>query len=286
VCLNHGSHRHRVSVGEAGTASRVPGNRTTARVSFTRRGFVAALLAGVSSTALVACDPADIGGMFVSEDQVEQMGVETWERIRAETPASDNRSYQERSRQVADRILSAAGEDPGAWEVQVFAPDEANAFALPGNKIGLYDGIFRFIDNDDQLAAVIGHEIGHNQAQHAQERISTQLATEFGLQLVSAALQVGNVGYANEVAALLGAGAQFGVILPYNRNQELEADRIGLRNMAQAGYDPRAAIQLWENMRQAGARPPEFLSTHPAPEARIEALERMMPEALELYRGA
>ncbi|HET6519618.1 MAG TPA: M48 family metallopeptidase [Geminicoccaceae bacterium] len=242
-------------------------------------------LAGTGGTLLVGCaDGTGLGLSLVSAEQVEELGLESWERIRAETPASNNRSYRQRAERISNRILGAAGENPNAWETVVFRGDEANAFALPGNKIGVYEGMFRFAQNDDQLAAVIGHEVGHNQAEHARERLSTAAATQAGLQLVSAALQVGNIGYANEIAGLLGAGAQYGVILPYGRNQELEADRIGLGNMAQAGYDPRAAIELWQNMRQAGGGPPTFLSTHPAPDDRIAQLQELMPEALEIYQ--
>lgn len=252
-----------------------------------RRRFL--VLAGAGGLVLTGCGPGatGLGLNLVPQEQVAQMGEETWERLRAEEPASDNREYQERAERIARRILEAAGEDPGAWEIVVFQGDEANAFALPGNKMGLYEGMFEVAEDDAQLAAVIGHEIGHNQAEHAAERVSSQVATQAGLQLVSAALQMGDIGYANAIAGALGAGVQYGVLMPYNRNQELEADEIGLRNMAQAGYDPRAAIALWENMRDAAdTRAPEFLSTHPAPDARIEALEEMMPAALELYESA
>ena len=269
--------------GARGVAPARGGGLGTARLG--RREFVTALVGVGGTAALAGCaGGTGLGLNLVSADQVEQAGLESWERIREETPASNNRSYQQRAEQISSRILRAAGENPGAWETVVFRGDEPNAFALPGGRIGVFEGMFRVAENDDQLAAVIGHEVGHNQAEHARERLSTAVATQAGLQLVSAALQVGNIGYANEIAALLGAGAQFGVILPYGRNQELEADRIGLRNMAQAGYDPRTAIQLWENMRQAGGTPPAFLSTHPAPDDRIAQLQELMPEALEIYQ--
>ena len=274
VCLNHAVHSRR---------AHVAGARASGCAALSRRRLVQLLLAGASMPALAACDPGSVGQMFVSEDQVEQMGVETWDRMRDELPASDNRAYRRRAQEVTERILRAAGERPGDWEIRVFEGDEVNAFALPGNKIGIYEGMFRYAEDDDQLAAVIGHEIGHNQAQHAQQRLARELGTQAGLQLVSAALQVGDIGYANQIAGLLGAGAQFGILLPYSRDQELQADEIGLRNMARAGYDPRGAVRLWENMSRQ-ARPPDFISTHPAPEGRIEALEEMMPDAMELYR--
>jgi predicted Zn-dependent protease len=146
--------------------------------------------------------------------------------------------------------------------------------------------LFEYAQTEDQLAAVIGHEIGHVQAQHPAERVNTEVTTQGAVQLVSAALQLGNIQYANAIAGALGAGAQYGVLLPYSRDQELEADRIGLRNMAQAGYDPRAAVELWQNMQSAGGGPPAFLSTHPAPAQRIEQLQELMPEALEVYEAS
>jgi predicted Zn-dependent protease len=258
----------------------------TRAAEMSRRGFMVALV-GFSGTALVACvgpGQTGLGLGLVSAEQVEQLGVQSWEQIRAEVPVSKNTTYQRALRQVSTNILTAIGENPASWETVVFASKEANAFALPGNKIGVYEGMFAIATNVDELAAVVGHEIGHNQAEHARERLDSAAATQTGVQLLGAALQIGNISYANEIAGLLGAGVQYGLILPYSRNQELEADSIGLINMAQAGYDPRAAIKLWQNMQAAGERAPEFLSTHPAPESRIAALEAKMPEALSYYR--
>jgi predicted Zn-dependent protease len=278
VCLYCGAVAHPVVL--PGTLETVP---APARDGPTRRHFMVAL-AGAGGAVLTGCAP---GFLLVSEEQVEQLGLETWERIRRETPVSREQDRQQTAQAITRDLLLAAGEDPAAWEVVVFARPEANAFAIPGNKIGVFDGMFELVADAPQLAAVIGHEIGHNQAQHAVERISRVATAQLGLQLVSVALRIGNIGYANEIAGALGAGVQYGVILPYTRRQELEADEIGLFLMARAGYDPRAAIALWEAMRQApGPRPPEFLSTHPAPDARIAQLERLMPAALDLYRPA
>jgi predicted Zn-dependent protease len=251
-----------------------------------RRGFMVAL-AGFSGTALVACvgpGQTGLGLGLVSAEQVEQLGVQSWEQIRSEVPVSKNTTYQRALQQVSTNILTAIGQNPANWEAVVFESKEANAFALPGNKIGVYEGMFAIATDVNELAAVVGHEVGHNQAEHARERLSSAAATQTGVQLLGAALQIGNIGYASELAGLLGAGVQYGLILPYSRNQELEADSIGLINMAKAGYDPRAAIKLWQNMQAAGERAPEFLSTHPAPESRIAALEAKMPEALSYYK--
>jgi predicted Zn-dependent protease len=275
MCVCHGSGNH----------SDTETTKTRAG-DMSRRGFMVALV-GFSGTALVACvgpGQTGLGLGLVSAKQVEQLGVQSWEQIRAEVPVSKNTTYQRALQQVSTNILAAIGENPANWEAVVFESPEANAFALPGNKIGVYEGMFAIATNVDELAAVVGHEIGHNQAEHARERLSSAAATQTGTQILSAVLQIGNIGYANEIAGLLGAGVEYGLILPYSRNQELEADSIGLINMAQAGYDPRAAIKLWQNMQAAGERAPEFLSTHPAPESRIAALEAKMPEALGYYR--
>lgn len=247
---------------------------------------MALTLSGLLLTACSGSGGTGLGLDLVSDEQVERMGVETWQRLQSETSPSNNQQYQQTADRIAGELLRAARLDASSWEVEVFEGDQANAFAVPGKKIGVYEGMFQIAQNDAQLAAVIGHEIGHVQAEHSQERVSSKVATEGAIQLVSAALQVGNIGYADTIAGALGAGAQYGVLLPYSRNQELESDRIGLRMMAKAGYDPREAVDFWQQMeQQGGERPPAFLSTHPAPGDRIEQLRNLMPEALDAYNG-
>ncbi|WP_404380274.1 M48 family metallopeptidase [Caenispirillum salinarum] len=235
---------------------------------------------------LTACagDSTGLGLNLVPEEQVRQMGQQTWAQIRSETPVSNNQTYQRAAQQVSYRLLRAGGMNPQAWEVVVFQGDEANAFALPNGKIGVYEGMFGMAENEAQLAAVIAHEIAHNEENHAAERVNTQAATSAGVQIASAAAGIAGID-AQTAAALLGAGAQYGLNMPYSRNQELEADRLGLNMMARAGYDPRAAVELWQRMAQRGGGPPAFLSTHPAPQQRIEQLQQMMPQALEIYQA-
>ncbi|HYH21420.1 MAG TPA: M48 family metallopeptidase [Azospirillum sp.] len=244
---------------------------------------LAAMVAGCLALAGCGNGATGFGLNLVSQDQLADLGKQDWQRLVATTRPSDNPSYRRRAEQVSMRLLRAAGLDANQWEVRVFEGDQANAFALPGQKIGVYEGLFRYAENDAQLAAVIGHEIAHNLEAHAAERVSTQMASEAGAGILGAVLGAGGVPGGRQIAAALGTGAQYGLILPYSRNQELEADRIGLMLMARAGFDPREAIDLWTNMRQAGAQPPVFLSTHPGIDDRIGQLKRLMPEALDTY---
>lgn len=249
----------------------------------TRTLRLAAMMAGCLALAGCGGGATGLGLNLVSQEQLADLGKQDWQRLVSSTPATNNQSYQRRAEEVSARLLRAAGLDASKWEVRVFQREEANAFALPGQKIGVYEGLFRYARNDAQLAAVIGHEIAHNLDAHAAERVSTQMASEAGAGIVGAALGAGGVPGSQQIAAALGTGAQYGLILPYSRNQELEADRDGLMLMARAGYDPREAVALWGNMRQAGSEPPVFLSTHPGIDDRIGQLNRLMPEALKLY---
>lgn len=244
-----------------------------------RRLLTGGALAG-TGVALGGCDRLGIDFPdLVSDAQVEAMGLRAWDEITATTPVARNDPRQQVIDDVARRCVRAAGERPDDWEVRLFDVAQVNAFALPGRKIGVYAGMFDVARSDAQLAAVIGHEIGHVQAEHAQERMSAEIAKTLGLRLIAIVLQLGDVEFAQGIAAALGLGAQYGLILPYGRAQELEADRLGLRVMAQAGFDPNAAVTLWQRMEDAGGDgPPAFLSTHPAPTARIEAIREMIPQ--------
>jgi predicted Zn-dependent protease len=240
-----------------------------------KRAMAALLLAGL---ALAGCDrllPFDL----VSDDQVEAMGLQAWDQLRAERPPSDAPELQRELDRIAARLLAAAGARPEEWEAVVFAGPEVNAFAIPGNKIGVFEGMFDVAADADQLAAVVGHEIGHLAAEHSKERMTAQVVKDLGLRVVYLLLRLGDVQYAADIAAALGLGAEYGLVLPYSRGHELEADRLGLELMADAGYDPAAAVDLWRRMEAvSGEGPPGFLSTHPTPAARIEALEEMLPE--------
>lgn len=211
---------------------------------------------------------------------MRRLGLETWQRTLEQQRPTPDRALQRAVESQAAELLRAAGEDPGGWEVTVFASEDVNAFVVPGRKMGIFEGMVATAQDPAQLAAVIGHEIGHHQADHAEERLETALVTRTGLQIAETVLQAGDVAFADEIAAVMGLGAEYGILLPYSRAHELEADRRGMETMARAGFDPAAAIALWQHMAElARGRPPAFLSTHPSPEQRIEALRAHLDEA-------
>lgn len=243
----------------------------------------------VVALALGACDTVPITGRsqinFVDEQTEAQLGAQAFAQIKSELPVSRDAQATARVREIAQRIIRA--NDLGTkWDVVVIEQPQINAFALPGGHVAVYRGMLQFVENDAQLAAVIGHEIGHVLARHAAERISTSQLLEAGAGAASVALGATTGVNPQTMGALLGAGATYGIQLPFSRRHEYEADRIGAVLMAKAGYDPRAAVALWRRMAaRGGARTPEFLSTHPASDNRVEALQEIMPEALKAYRA-
>jgi len=198
---------------------------------------------------------------------------------------------------IAARIIEAAKRSKYAeaakdfkWEVTVIKDDATkNAFALPGGKIAVYTGIFPIADNESGLAAIVGHEVVHALARHGSERMSQGILAQIGLVGASIAMQTQGFSPVTSQAAMsaLGVGTQVGVLLPFSRAHESEADYIGLLLAADAGYDPHEAVRVWERMQQSGGQQPhEFLSTHPGHETRIKRLTEHMPEALVLYNQA
>ncbi len=217
--------------------------------------------------------------------QLAEVGAAAYREIKQKTKTSTDTGARRLVTCVADHLTRQLGGGV-AWEVTVFEDKTANAFALPGGKLGVNTGLLAVAKDQHQLATVISHEIAHVLARHANERVSTAYVTQAGLQLVET-LSGSASPAKGELLGLLGVGAQFGILMPYGRAQESEADLVGLDLMANAGFDPRASIALWENMQQAGGRgPPEFLSTHPAPGTRIADLSARMPETLSRYEQA
>ncbi|MFT4993469.1 MAG: putative Zn-dependent protease [Paraglaciecola sp.] len=174
----------------------------------------------------------------------------------------------------------------GEWEVVVFDEPQVNAFALPGGKIGVYAGLLEVAENQAQLAAVIGHEVGHVIAEHGNERMSSSTLIGAGMEVTNQLLKTNQIANNNMIMAAIGLGVQVGVQLPFGRTHETEADLIGLQLMAKSGFDPIQSVNLWQNMAKASGdkRQPEFLSTHPAPQSRIDKLQKNMAPALALYK--
>jgi len=229
---------------------------------------------------VAACTTSPTGRsqlVLMPDSQINQMGLQAFTSLKDKTPLDRSPVTNRYVQCVANAIIREVG---GNWEVVVFEDDSANAFALPGGKIGVHTGLLKVAENQDQLATVIGHEIAHVQARHSNERVSQQFAVEQGLGLVNAMANPQS-GTGKTLMGLLGVGAQYGVLLPFSRIQESEADTLGLTLMARAGFDPRESIRLWQNMTRAGTgQPPEFLSTHPSHSTRIADLNRNMPGAL------
>jgi predicted Zn-dependent protease len=221
-------------------------------------------LAGLSiGFALVACEQAPVTGrqqlILLPESQDAVMGLEAYQQIKQESRVSNDRDLTRRVQEVGRRIAEASPHPEWDWEFTLFDNDEPNAFALPGGKVGVNTGLFKVAENDDQLATVIGHEVAHAIARHGSERMSQALLAQ-GL----GAIAVGG-GVNPQLVEMASQAATLGIILPYSRTQESEADHIGLLYMAEAGYDPREAIPLWENStRSAGrARPSSCPPTRP-----------------------
>lgn len=219
------------------------------------------------------------------DSEMTRMGITAYQEIKAKTSISKNKKL---TGYVTCVALTVTREAPAKynWEVTLFEDDAVNAFALPGGKIGVYTGLLKAAVNQDQLAAVLGHEVAHVIADHGNARVSAAYATQTGLQLAQV-LAGGASQQQSQLFGLLGLGAQVGILLPYGRGQESEADVLGLQYMARAGFDPRQSIPLWENMAKAGrGQPPEFLSTHPSHTTRISDLNNAMPGAMQLFQQA
>ena len=251
------------------------------RAAQSRRLFIKGLAAGTSTLAVAGCVPGNIGGVSAAfappENELRQAADASWQRIMQERPIWRNNAANRRAQQVASRLIPLTGEPNLPWEVVLFDDPSINAFALPNGKIGIHRGMMEAVENDDQLAAVIGHELGHVTADHTSERIGTQQMSRLGATLIGSALG-GGPEQANEIAGLLGMGATYGLILPFSRQQELEADRIGVTYMAQAGYAPAEALEFWQDrmVDSGGGGQPDFLSTHPSDQARIQQLQQML----------
>ncbi|HEU4504352.1 MAG TPA: M48 family metallopeptidase [Nitrospira sp.] len=237
--------------------------------------------------------------LMTSVSEEMKMGAQAYDQVKSD-PKMKTSQYPreiEPVKRVAARIVEAAKRSKYAemaqqfeWEVAVIKDDQtANAFALPGGKMAVYTGIFPMAKTEAGLAAVMGHEVVHALARHGAERMSQGQATSIGVQVLGTAAGVGtgSAALGQATMAALGVGAQVGMLLPFSRKHESEADYIGILLAADAGYDPRESVALWERMGQmsGGGAPAEFMSTHPSHETRIDQLKKWMPEAMAIYQS-
>ncbi|MEX2147158.1 MAG: M48 family metallopeptidase [Candidatus Rokuibacteriota bacterium] len=240
--------------------------------------------------AVIGCQTVPITGrsqlLLLPEGSELQMGLSSYEQILKKSRVATDPQVNEQVVRVGRRIAEATGRTDYAWEFTVLEDKQANAFCLPGGKVAVYTGLLPVTRDDAGLAAVLGHEVAHAIARHGGERVSQTLLLQTGLAATQVALSRNDPRTVQAVTSLLGAGATVGVLLPWGRAQESEADRLGLVYMAKAGYHPSAARDLWVRMGKLAKgrqQPPEILSTHPAPATRIRDIDRWLPEALQHY---
>jgi len=250
------------------------------------------LLAG-SLALLLSCSASPTGRkrvLLYDDAKMSALGAQSFEEIKQQEKIYSDQATNDYVACVANAVTA---EIPGHygeedWEVVVFDSEQVNAFALPGAHIGVYTGLIKVAETPDQLATVIGHEISHVLAEHSNERLSQNQIAGIGTTVAAIAIGVSdNIEHKGLAMAALGLGVQYGVLLPYGRTQESEADLMGLDLMASAGFDPKASVSLWQNMAKAGGGAvPEFLSTHPSNQTRISDLEQRMARATQLQKQA
>ena len=242
---------------------------------------------------LLGCATAPVTGrsqfILIPESTEIALGLQSYREILGKSKPSHDQQVVAMVRKVGNRIASAANKPEYEWEFNVIQDDKmVNAFALPGGKVAVYTGILPYTKDKDGLATVMGHEIAHALVRHGGERMTTILLAQLGQVAMNVALRdrdpktvaALNIGY--------GVVTTVGVVLPFSRSQESEADRVGLILMAKAGYDPSKATEFWKSMgaKKGKKSPPEFLSTHPADKRRIEQIKQWLPEAMKYYRPA
>lgn len=237
--------------------------------------WLAAVMFMAASILLSAC---------ATTGEIDSMGDTEFQKIKAQMPISSDTGLRNFIACVADAIIAELPEPHRYrdWDIEVFDSDEVNAFALPGGHVGIFSGLLKVAENQDQLAAVIGHELAHVTEQHALKRYNREATTRIGVTGVAIATGTGQAG-----ADLLGMATALGLSLPFSRSEEKEADTVGLQYMASAGFDPRQSIALWQNMEKGSKLgPPELLSTHPSSGHRIDELIAQLPAALSASNAA
>jgi predicted Zn-dependent protease len=225
----------------------------------------------------------------LSVEQEAALGFQSYRQVLAQSRTITSGPQFEMVRAVASRLAAATGKSGEGfeWQVSVIDEDKVNAFCLPGGKIVVYSGIIPVAQSPAGLATVMGHEMAHATSRHGAQRVFQQNLTQTAMTGLAVSLADMDYNQQRAIMGALGAGARFGILMPFGRQHETEADEIGLMYMARAGYDPRESLAFWQRMdRAGGAGPPEFLSTHPSHGTRIEQLRAWMPKAMEEYNRA
>ena len=254
------------------------------------------LLSILSALLLTGCSTVPVTGRsqlnLMSPGQEMQLGLTSFTELKKQTPVSRDAAANALLQKVGQRIAAVAGPDmPNAqWEFVLFESKEVNAFCLPGGKVGVYTGILPITKDEAGMATVLGHEIAHAVARHGGERMSEAMLMQTGGQLLNVSLANSDPRWQGVAQLAYGMTTQVGLALPHSRGQESEADQIGLRYMARAGYNPESAVQFWQRFAaysaQQGGATPAFLRTHPTDETRIRQLQQWMPTAKAEYRPA
>lgn len=257
------------------------------------------LISGLASGSVLAFAGAGLSGcasnaalgrnqlLLVSDEQLAQLAAQSWQQALQQTKQTSDATMKRRVESVGSRIVQAADKrfpqqklSQNNWEFAVFEDDTVNAWVMPGGKVGFHTGILGIMENDDQIATVMGHEAGHVVGRHGAERYSQQLAAGAVVEVANVAMEAGDVEGRNMIAGILGAGVTFGFVLPYSRKHEYEADRLGTDFMAAANYRADQAVRFWDTMtkQSAGQQPLEFMSTHPSDQNRISAMQSHITE--------
>ncbi len=254
----------------------------------------------LSELLLTSCGSVPLTGrkqvLLVSDQEVYEAGLTQYKAYMAESTPSSNavnsamvKSVGKKLAEATEEYLKANGFESElknfAWEFNLVKNDEVNAFCMPGGKIVVYDGLMSVAQNEAELAVVLGHEIGHAVAKHSNERMSQQIMTQYGMAILSAALSQKSAAVQNVATSVFGLGAQVGLMLPYSRKHEYEADYMGIVFMEIAGYDSSSAIDFWTKMSAGGGNTNDFLSTHPSDSKRISEITRRIPDAKSVAAG-
>lgn len=241
---------------------------------------------------LHSCSTTPVSGnkafLLTSAQNENQQGEDAFKEILSKEKEVKNTMQSKMVEEIGKKIAAVANQPDFKWEFKTLESDQPNAFCLPGGKVAIYTGIFKYAKNEAGLATIMGHEIGHAIARHGGQRMSQQMATNAAMAgLAIIGLSKMDQSKKTIAMAALGAGATYGIILPFSRKHETEADEIGLVLMAQAGYDPNESVNFWDRFSKAGGKSqPEFLSTHPTSEKRRDNLKSLMPKVMPSYQAS